>query len=269
MPSCTVAHYRFFGQFLADAHTGALPAYSFIEPQYFTDLLSSRIPNDQHPPHNVLYGERLIAAVYNAVRSSPCWKRALLIITYDEHGGCCDHVVPPPAVSPDGAIDKDDGFNFTTYGVRVPAVIVSPWIAPGSKVRPPQRDEGPPFDHASIIKTVRELFSLGPQLTTRDNVAPSLVSALNLAAPNNDGPGSLTAALDAPTPDLLVARGAAPPNGMQQALAPAAAVLPDTPPATDDLVPAAQPLADPSRYPTVALAQVAAVAGVKDFLGLP
>ena len=267
--TCALAHYRFFGQFLADAHTGALPAYSFIEPQYFTDLLSNCIPNDQHPPHNVLYGERLIAAVYNAVRSSPCWKQTLLIVTYDEHGGCYDHVVPPSAVSPDDAINNDGRFAFTTYGVRVPAVIVSPWIAPGSKIRPPQRDQGPPFDHASIIKTVRELFALGPKLTDRDDAAPSLVAALNLAAPNNDGPPSLTATLDEPTPDLVVARAAAPPNGMQQALAAAAAVLPDKPPATDDLVPLAQPLFDPSRYPTVALARVAAVARLKEFLGLP
>jgi phospholipase C len=263
-----LAHYRLFAQFLADAHTGALPAYSFIEPQYFTDLLSNLIPNDEHPPHNVLYGERLIAAVYNAVRSSPCWKRTLLVITYDEHGGCYDHVVPPSAVAPDDAINNDYRFDFTTYGVRVPAVIVSPWIAPGSKIRPPQRDQGPPFDHTSIIKTVRELFALGPQLTARDDAAPSLVSALNLAAPNNAGPQGLAASLAEPTPDLLVARAAAPPNGMQQALAAAAGVLPDGPPTMDDLISAAQPLSDPNRYPTVALAQVAAVARLKDFLGL-
>jgi phospholipase C len=92
-------HYRFFHQFLADAHSGSLPNYSFIEPRYFTDLFKNLIPNDEHPPHNVVYGEQLIAAVYNALRSSPCWKRTLLIITYDEHGGCFDHV-PPPAATP-------------------------------------------------------------------------------------------------------------------------------------------------------------------------
>ena len=46
---------------------------------------------------NVAYGEALIAAVYNAVRGGPRWKQTLLVITYDEHGGCFDHVVPPPA----------------------------------------------------------------------------------------------------------------------------------------------------------------------------
>lgn len=263
---CALAHYRFFSQFLADAHTGALPAYSFIEPQYFTDLLSNRIPNDQHPPHNVLYGERLIAEVYGAVRNSPCWKKTLLIITYDEHGGCYDHIVPPSAKPPDDSINNTDGFVFNAYGVRVPAVIVSPWIAPGTKVRPPQRDTGPPFDHASIIRTVRELFELGAPLTARDDVAPSILPALTLATPANDGPQSLPVALDAPDPDLVAARAAAPPNGMQQALAAAAALLPDAPPATDSAAPVAEELPDPTRYATVALACAAATARLKTFL---
>lgn len=266
--SCALAHYRFFEQFLADAHTGALPAYCFIEPQYFTDIFSSRIPNDQHPPHNVLYGERLIAQVYNAVRTSPCWDRTLLIITYDEHGGCYDHIVPPGATAPDGMINNADAFDFTEFGVRVPAVIVSPWIAPGSKIRPPLRDVDPPFDHTSIIRTVREIFGLGAPLTARDDVAPSLLPALTLTTPANDGPVSLTAALKEPTPQLVTTRAKAPPNGMQGALAAAAALLPEKPPPTDAAAPSAETLPDPNRYATVALAQAAATVRVKQFLGL-
>lgn len=91
-------HYRPFDTFLSDATNGTLPNYSFIEPRYFTDLFLNNVPNDQHPPHNVLYGEKLIADVYNAMRSSPCWKKTLLIIIYDEHGGCYDHVPPPAGV---------------------------------------------------------------------------------------------------------------------------------------------------------------------------
>ena len=116
--------FRWFSQFLADAHTGALPAYSLIEPRYFSDAFLRRIPNDEHPPHNVQYGEELIAQAYIALRASPHWKKTLLIITYDEHGGCYDHVPPPPAVPPDA--HQPDGFEFNRYGVRVPAVIVSP-----------------------------------------------------------------------------------------------------------------------------------------------
>ncbi len=35
---------------------------------------ANQIPNDEHPPHNVAYGEALIASVYNAVRGGPGWK---------------------------------------------------------------------------------------------------------------------------------------------------------------------------------------------------
>src|ERR1700712_4432963 len=99
----TLTHFRDFEEnFARDAAAGALPAYSFIEPRYFPDTLNNQLPNDEHPPHNVAYGEALIAAVYNAVRGGPGWKHTLLVITYDEHGGCFDHVPPPSATPPGG-----------------------------------------------------------------------------------------------------------------------------------------------------------------------
>lgn len=261
-------HFRGFHQFLADANTGSLPNYSFIEPRYFTDLFLNNIPNDEHPPHNVIYGEQLIAAVYNAVRSSPCWKQTLLIITCDEHGGCFDHVPPPDAVPPDE--NSQYGFDFDTYGVRVPAVIVSPYIPPGSKVRPVPNDDGNtyPFDHTSIIATVRALFLPDdPPLTNRDATAPTLLSALTLSAAANDGPPSIDASLATPAVTEMQTRGSAPPNGMQSSLASAAAALPLTPPATDEEVPA--PQAPPAAaYPTVATAQAAATARTNQFLGV-
>ena len=259
-----LSHYRFFSQFLADAQAGALPQYSFIEPRYFTDLSSNLIPNDQHPPHNVLYGEQLIAQVYNAVRSSPCWNRTLLVITYDEHGGCYDHVAPPAATPPDSAMQNKYGFKFTAYGVRVPAVVVSPYVPPGSIIRPPSAT---PFDHTSIIKTVREIFGLGEALTARDAVAPSLVPALSLPGPTNNGPSVVAAKLDSPAPSLLVARGDAAPNGMQAALSAAATMLPQVPPAMGGVVPAPAQMGA-NAYLTVAKAQNNATVRTGRFLGI-
>jgi phospholipase C len=186
-------HFCFFEEeFERHCRTGRLPAYSFIEPRYFPGLLSKKPPNDQHPPHNLLYGEQLLASVYNAVRNAPTWPQTLLIVTYDEHGGCFDHVPPPPAVPPGGPYPA--GFRFDRYGVRVPAVIVSPHVAPGSVIRPPANpDGGPttPFDHASIPATLGRLFDLGPPLTARVAAAPDLLGALTLAAPDNGGPQRL------------------------------------------------------------------------------
>lgn len=176
-----------FDQFLTDCKNGALPNYAVIEPAYF---LAPK--NDQHPPKSIGPGEELIAAVYNALRTGPQtqWLSTMLIITYDEHGGTYDHVPPPPAQAPDSI--KTSPFNFDRYGVRVPAVIVSPYIRPRTVLRPPSGARYP-FDHTSILATLRKRFSLGNPLTKRDEAAPDLEAVLNLDQPTNLGPQSLTA----------------------------------------------------------------------------
>ena len=166
----------------------------------------TRCPNDQHPPHNLLYGEQLIATVYNAVRNSPLWPRTLLLIVYDEHGGAFDHVVPPAAVSPGGPYP--DGFRFDRYGIRGPAVIVSPYVAPGSIIRPPLRpgwQRGPPvrphLDPGDIAQAVR--YRTADDAARR--AAPDLLSALTLERPENDGPERL--AIDPHRPSGVRAEG--------------------------------------------------------------
>ena len=169
-------HFQFYRQFKADCQSGQLPSYSFIEPQYYPDLAHPE--NDQHPPSVVTLGEQLIADVYNCIRSSKLWAKTLLIITYDEHGGCYDHVPPPAATEPE-APREGQVFKFDRYGVRVPAVIISPYVEPGTKLRPPGRI---PYDHTSIIATLRKRFpALGGPLTQRDAAAPDLERVLTLA----------------------------------------------------------------------------------------
>jgi phospholipase C len=233
-PYATTHFSDFHGDFPADAAAGRLPAYSFIEPRYFTGVLFDTMPNDEHPPHNVAYGEQLIAAVYNAVRSGPGWPNTLLVITYDEHGGCYDHVVPPPATPPatppGGAMP--DGFRFDYFGVRVPAVIVSPYVRPGSVIRPAGDT---PFDHSSIIATLRRLFHIAP-LTARDAAAPHLLDARDVSAseqsaalqdaPTNNGPDSISAPAVPPAVPSVAIAAARTPNNMQQGLAAAAQLLP-------------------------------------------
>lgn len=187
------------------------------------------LPSDQHPPHNVVYGEQLIATVYNAVRSAPTWKQTLLVITYDEHGGCYDHAPPPLAVPPDAK--RSDGFAFDRYGVRVPAVIISPYMPPGEIVRVAENGlphQGPPypFDHTSILATLRKLFDLGAPLTARDAVAPDLIDPLSLTNPENDGPPLVTPTLATPADEDIAKSMALPPNHMQQSLCAMAAHLP-------------------------------------------
>jgi len=261
-------HYRYFDQFLVDAAAGALPSYAFIEPRYFPDAIFWKIQNDEHPPHNIKFGEQLIARVYNAVRNSPCWKKALLIITCDEHGGCYDHVSPPKAVPPDS--HSQNGFSFDRYGVRVPAILISPYVPAGSIVRVSQEglpSQGPPypFDHTSILATLRKLFNLGSPMTARDAVAPDLTSALTLSLPLNDGPAAIVAAVPDVSTRELAAHAAATPNQMQASLARMAASLPIKAP--NDFVP--PPAAMQFRAPTnVAIALADASARIKSFLNV-
>ena len=249
--------------FSRDAAAGALPAYSFIEPRYFTNTLLGKIPNDEHPPHNVAYGEELIASVYNAVRAGPGWKQTLLVITYDEHGGCYDHVVPPVATRPGGP--TSDGYDFSSFGVRVPAVIVSPYVPPGSILR---AAGAVPFDHTSIIATLRKLFNIGP-LTARDAAAPNLLDVLQ-ATPDNDGPASIVA-LAVPPAAAQVARAAAKPqNDLQASLSTAALQLPTAGADTDAHIQRLRSVQDVApQQATVAEAASDVAAHMQAFLGTP
>jgi phospholipase C len=147
-----------YPQFLDDCAKGNLPDYSFIEPNFNDHETDSgeEVANDQHPDHNIQAGELYIASVYNAIKSSPLWPNTALLIVYDEHGGIYDHVVPP-ACPPDqftaSANDTGTGrpFAFDRLGVRVPAILVSPWIPKGTVV-------DRVFDHASIPATVTTFF---------------------------------------------------------------------------------------------------------------
>lgn len=163
--------------FLAAAAAGTLPAYTFLEPEWGAK------GNSQHPPYNVALGERLIYDVYQALRNGPGWPQTLLVITYDQHGGCYDHVPPPwGAVPPDDTAGQF-GFDFTRFGVRVPAVLVSPLIEAGTVFRAPPG--APPLDHTSILKTVQERWGL-PALTARDAAAPGFGGVLTLSQPRDD-----------------------------------------------------------------------------------
>ncbi|HEX3251035.1 MAG TPA: alkaline phosphatase family protein, partial [Pyrinomonadaceae bacterium] len=192
--------------FFDDLNNKTLPKFSFIEPRY--GGINNLPPNSNHPPANVIDGEILLATIYAALsQSTYYWPRTLLIITYDEHGGCFDHVVPPLAVAPGGTeLPRASSFQFDRYGPRVPAIIVSPYITKGTILRP----EGfaynavsggitttngvTPFDHTSIIKTVIECFNIEvdgnpAHLTERDLNAPCLLSALDLTSTSLNSPG--------------------------------------------------------------------------------
>jgi phospholipase C len=82
---------------------------------------------------NFSNAEKLLKTVYESLRKSDYWNESLLIVTYDEHGGFYDHVSPPvdDVPRPDENVAEYGVFNFTQLGVRVPVLLISPWVEKG------------------------------------------------------------------------------------------------------------------------------------------
>jgi len=187
---------------LAEDLTGDYPyQYTFIEPNYGNIVNGSyEGGSSQHPMDGVTGGEALIKTVYEAIRNSPLWNESLLIITYDEHGGFYDSVPPGAAPLPDdgssntpGAKDSlsEFGFTFNTYGVRVPAIIVSPWVQAGGV-------DHTIYDHSSVLATIEQVFGVLP-LTARDKAANSVLPLLQSSA-RTDCPTTLNDPAPPPAP---------------------------------------------------------------------
>ncbi|MGH3822143.1 MAG: alkaline phosphatase family protein [Pseudonocardiaceae bacterium] len=206
-------------EFARHVKTGQLPAYSFLEPNHRPPLHTldhapvigtPSISNSQHPENNLVSNESydhfipgdtdftraesLIADIYEALRARPeIFERSLFVITYDEHGGFYDHVPPPTGIPSPGDPSsrlgrliaglihkKTTSFDFTTLGPRVPAVVVSPYIAAGTV-------DDTVRDHASVPATLRAVFaSNAAPLTRRDAWSPPFHTLLNLDQPRRD-----------------------------------------------------------------------------------
>ena len=165
---------------------GYSTSYAFIEPDYHV-MADFVCGNSQHPKDDVTRGEALLKYVYESIRNSPHWESSVLIVTYDEHGGFYDHVPPPATVAPGDSITDPENnlynFDFTRLGVRVPALIISPFIPRGTI-------DHTVYDHTSALATLEHIFGLQP-LTDRDTQANMLNHLFSLATPRTDAPQTL------------------------------------------------------------------------------
>ena len=109
------------------------------------------------------------------MRAQPeVWKKTLLIVLFDEHGGYYDHVAPPATVSPDGIAGRMDEtflvpFDFKRLGLRVPAILISPWFQPAV--------DSTVYSHSTIPGSIIDALKLpGGFLTQRDAKAAKLTA---------------------------------------------------------------------------------------------
>jgi len=139
-------NFKRFGAFAKEwTSKRPFPNVVFIEPEYQDAPLSH--PNDDHPPAPVSRGQDFIWQIYNILISNPArWNKTLMIVTYDEHGGFFDHASPRAAPAAIGAT------TFTTTGVRVPALLISPYVQA-------RQVFSEPLDHTSILQLLAERFA--------------------------------------------------------------------------------------------------------------
>lgn len=133
---------------LADIANCRLPQVSFVMPNAL---------DSDHAGSLSASGPGWVGSIYLAVvqtRGTRCdyYKDSAMIVTWDDSGGWYDHVAPPPG--PDG----------TTWGFRIPIVVVSAWARSNYA---PGRPHAPPFvshrrrESTAITTFIEKNWALG------------------------------------------------------------------------------------------------------------
>jgi phospholipase C len=179
-------HVATIDQFMKDVREGHLPAFSFVEPVW---IASSKPATSYHPygGGGTAPGEIALNEIYEALKTGPKWEETLLIITFDEHGGLFDHAPPPYAANP-WPNDVSDGFAYDLMGVRVPTILVSPWV----KKRTVFRTTTPTaYDSTSILATLLHWYGIPKGrwcLGARTHNAPTFEGVFECASARKDKP---------------------------------------------------------------------------------
>jgi phospholipase C len=207
-----------WADFLDDAKAGKLTPFSYIEPKFASS--TSGPAQDQHPDHPITAGETTMKQVYETLRASPQWNDTLLIITYDEHGGFYDHVPTPqdgiPKPDAFNAPTNPANFNFERLGLRVPTILISPWVNKGIVI---SKADGPTntslYEHSSLPATLGKIFGFKSFLTKRDEWAATFESYLTQrTTPRTDCPTVLPD-LPSPTQEEINEQANLPLNDLQ------------------------------------------------------
>ncbi|MBV9669439.1 MAG: hypothetical protein JOZ43_00655 [Acidobacteriales bacterium] len=209
-------HIAPMSQYYQDVANGALPAFSYIEP-------NSGV-NDEHPGsgQSILTGQQNSANILNAFMYSSSWQDSVFFFAFDEAGGLYDHVPPVPGYTnkfTDSGMKSIEGdvspisVNPDSYlpcppatpGVYTNHCDVRPG-APGAKTTDAAHIYGfaaqigfrvpnmiiSPFarrhyvghrsmDHTAVLRFLEERYNL-PALTKRDAAQPDLLDFFDFNA---------------------------------------------------------------------------------------
>lgn len=140
-------------QYYRDLDSGNLPAVAYI---------ASNGPSERSA-RSIGSGQRMVTNMVGSLMVSKAWKSSAFLLSYDGSGGWYDHVRPPQV----------DSYG---YGMRVPALLVSPYARPG-------HINSDVLDYTSALAFIEQNWGLAP-LASRDAAATSIAGAFDfLSAP--------------------------------------------------------------------------------------
>jgi phospholipase C len=156
------------------------PQIIIVEPSYQDGPhIGADHPNDNHAPLAIGWGEDFLRRTYEAITANPNrWDNTVMVTYYDEHGGFYDHVPPPPVPY---KTTGDEAFQFNSLGPRIPGIIISPLVQPGSVCHSI-------FDHTSVLQFLAEKFTPGsPYSSAVDQRSRELpgIASLSVALTND------------------------------------------------------------------------------------
>lgn len=119
-------------QFIKDVQGGHLPDVSWVTPSFV---------DSDHPPMSICQGENWSVRQINAIMQSKYWQDTAIVVVWDDYGGFYDHVTPPHV-------------DLYGYGLRVPGLVISPWVNPHVDSRT--------LDFTSVLRFIQRLHDLPP-----------------------------------------------------------------------------------------------------------
>ena len=138
-------------QYYRDLDSGKLPAVAYI---------ASNGPSERST-RSIASGQQLVTNLVGSLMVSSAWKSSAFLLSYDGSGGWFDHVKPPQ-------VDSQG------YGMRVPALLVSPYARPG-------HINSDVLDYTSALAFLERNWKLAP-VASRDAAANSIRSAFDFEA---------------------------------------------------------------------------------------
>lgn len=138
--------------------------------------------HSEHPPHSSANGQFVLKQLLDGLAANPeVYNSSVFIYNYDENDGFFDHAMP--ILPPPGTADEFVGSQPIGLGIRVPAMLISPWSRGG-------RVCSQVFDHTSVIRFLETWTGvMNPNISAwRRQVCGDLTSAFDFAHPNLDYP---------------------------------------------------------------------------------